>query len=196
MKTEWTMLRIIAGKHRNRRLQMIQSDALRPTSSRTRESIFNILIHGEWSEQASVLEGATVLDLYCGTGALGIEALSRGANHAIFIDMDPKHLAITRQNVVHVGELEHATFIRADSSHPPLARTLCDLVFLDPPYGKGLVAVTLQQLVAQKWLADNALVVVEISKHENMAIPPQFEELDKRIYGKTHIVILRFQSYG
>lgn len=186
-------MRVIGGKHRNRRIEAIDDKKLRPTAARTREAIFNILSHAEFAEDGvTVIDDAVVLDLFCGTGALGIEALSRGAKHVIFVDIEQKHLDVTRANVKFLDESENATFIRSDSANPPPARTQCNVVFLDPPYKKGLLGKALHNLIAGNWLADNAIVVVEMGKFEKLPEHEGYEVLRERVYGGTAVVILRY----
>lgn len=185
------MLRIITGKHRGRKLEVIESKTLRPTADRTREAVFNILTHSYTNEAGeSILEGAVVLDLFCGSGALAFEALSRGASKAVLIDIESEHLAIARANAEHLGETANVAFIRADSSNPPPAKFPCSLIFLDPPYRTGLAANALKHLKAGGWLQEESIIVVELDRREDLATPDDFEQLDERVYGNTKIILL------
>ncbi|MCD6034427.1 MAG: rsmD [Rickettsiales bacterium] len=191
------MLRIISGKHRNRRLDTTKDNAVRPTMARAREAIFNILTHGGFrgEDGNTVLDGAVVLDLFAGSGALGIEALSRGARHVIFIDINQKHLDVVRRNLEHVGESDNATLIRSDSSAPPPARFRCNVIFLDPPYDSDMIAKSLKSLVNGNWLEDRAVVVIERGKGEHeLPLPKGFTLIDERHYGKSAITILLWNS--
>lgn len=186
-------LKIISGKYRGRRIETLKDKALRPTTGRTREAVFNLLTHGKFLEGRNILDGANVLDLFCGSGALGMEALSRGATHATFMDANNRHLDVARNNVAHIGASGDASFVKTDSSNPPPARTQCDLVFLDPPYESGLAMPALQNLIKTHWLAEKAILVVELRKKENFLVPEGYQELDKRNYGITQIIILERQ---
>lgn len=185
------MMHVISGKYRRRKIQSFDQKGIRPTTGMAREAIFNILSHGQFSDdERTIFDGCTVLDLFCGTGALGIEALSRGAERAIFIDKDPKHLDVARHNVEHVGAMQDAQFIRSDSSNPPPAKMSCGLVFLDPPYESGLLVSTLQNLIKGGWLDTGSILVLEMQRNEKFHVPEGFNTLVDRHYGKTRIMLL------
>lgn len=188
------MLRIFAGKHRGRKLQVFDNKQVRPTAGRTREAIFNILNHGRFGGDERFLDDCTVLDLYCGSGALGLEALSHGASHAVFIDMNPECLTIAKKNAEHMGEGGNVTVIRSDSSNPPPARFPCSLVFVDPPYGKKLLVPSIQNLAARGWLKEGSIIVAEMGKKEDIPEIDGFTRIDDRIYGRTHVVLLEWRS--
>jgi len=186
-------MRIVAGSHRGRRLQVPPGDAVRPTADRAREALFNILAHAAWAEEP-VLDGARVLDAFCGSGALGLEALSRGAASCVFMDASPAVLECTRQNVATLDEEDRATLLRADALKPPPARTPCTLAFLDPPYGKDCVAPALTALAAAGWFANGAVVVAESDHRDLIETPGGFEVLDERGYGHTRLSIWRHRK--
>ncbi len=184
-------MRIIAGKHRGLTLASVgKGDAgahLRPTTDRVRESLFNLLLNGGYGDPVT---GARVLDLFAGTGALGLEALSRGAAHVTFVDDGTKARNLIRENIDKCRAQEATTFIRRDATRlgevqgPPY-----ELIFLDPPYGKGLGGKALSAALNGGWIAGDALIVWE----ENTAqdAPEGFDLLDQRKYGDTWINILR-----
>ena len=148
------MLKIVGGKHRGRAIATPEGEKTRPTSSRAREALFNILIHANWSDDGtSPLIDARVLDAFAGSGALGLEALSRGAAHATFLDSDPTAIKLIGENLRKLGETATAKVIRADVTHPPPSQRACDLAFLDPPYRSGLAAPALTAL-AEAGLAE------------------------------------------
>jgi 16S rRNA (guanine966-N2)-methyltransferase len=184
-------MRVISGKYRGRVIESVSGKQLRPTMGMAREALFNILSHGRF---ADLLDGANVLDLFCGCGALAIEALSRGAGHAVLIDIDPKHLDIARKNIHAIGESGNTTFIRGDSSTPPPTTLPCNLIFVDPPYGKKLADISLKNLIQTGWLAQDAIIVVETSKVEDVNAPAGFTELDDRKYGNSRIRILQWDK--
>jgi 16S rRNA (guanine966-N2)-methyltransferase len=186
------MLKIVGGKHRGRAIATPEGEKTRPTSSRAREALFNILIHANWSDDGtSPLIDARVLDAFAGSGALGIEALSRGAAHVTFLDSDPAAVTLIGENLRKVGETATAKVIRADATRPPPGREGCDLVFLDPPYRSGLATPALTALSEAGWLKPGAVATVELGHAEDLIAPPRFETVDERRYGAAKIVILR-----
>lgn len=187
------MLKIVGGKHRGRTLATPEGLATRPTASRARESLFNILAHASWrSDGTSPLIDARVLDAFAGSGALGIEALSRGAAHATFLDSDATAITMIGENLRKLGETGAAKVVRADATNPPASREPCDLVFLDPPYRKDLATPALKALAAAGWLKDGAIATVELASTETFVPPAGFEAIDERRYGAARIVILRY----
>jgi len=185
-------VRIVAGQHRGRVLQSPASDAVRPTSDRARESLFNILEHGKLATGGlSPVRGARVLDCFCGTGALGLEALSRGAAAAIFLDLDPAALSLARANAKTLCETSRAEFITADARRPPRATSPRTLVFLDPPYGEGLAGPALLALADAGWFGPGAIAVVETAHHEDVPVPEGFAAVDERRYGKAKLTFLK-----
>lgn len=185
-------MRIISGKHRGRRISMHDKTEIRPTSGRTREAIFNILTHGSFGRDGeSPLIGKRVVDIFCGTGGLGLEALSRGAAHVTFVDRDPRSLKLARENIEHFKEEDASHIIRSDSTQLPPASYPCTVAFADPPYNKGQATPALKSLKANGWLEPEAIVVLEISVHENVEIPEGYAVLDERKYGNSKVLILQ-----
>ncbi len=194
-------MRIVAGIHRGRTLRAPAGHAIRPTLDRVREAVFNVLAHGiawdgiAWDGIAwDGIGGARVLDLFAGAGALGLEALSRGAAHAVFVDRDDGALAAIRGNAAALGEGERVTVIKADATRLGIASAGergFTLAFLDPPYGQGLVAPTLRALAAGGWLVQGAIVVVETGAAEALAAPAAFAILDVRTWGPARVSFLR-----
>ncbi|UYN98004.1 MAG: 16S rRNA (guanine(966)-N(2))-methyltransferase RsmD [Enhydrobacter sp.] len=185
-------MRIVAGKHRGRALASPEGLATRPTSSRAREALFNILAHANWrSDGTSPLIEARVLDAFAGSGALGLEALSRGAAHATFFDTDPAAIKLIGENLRKLGETARAKVVRADATRPPPGREPCDLVFLDPPYRTGLAAQAAMALADAGWIAADAIVTVELASNEDLVPPSGFEAIDERRYGAAKIVVLK-----
>ena len=189
-------MRIVGGKHRGRKIfgPEDEKDALRPTSDRARESLFNILEHGRLSRDGtSLVRDARVLDVFCGTGAFALEALSRGAAHATLIDLDPAAIALAHRNVTALGESAKARVVQADATKPLHGAAAHTLVFLDPPYRSGLAAPALAALAAGGWVAPDALCIAEIERREPFEPPPGFTALDERTYGRARLVFLRQQ---
>src|SRR5207245_4093723 len=162
------------GSHRGRRLLAPPGETVRPTSDRAREALFNILSHGQFATGGIPFADAAVLDAFAGTGAFGLEALSRGADAAVFIEQDREALAILRRNIAALGEGARAQIIPGDASHPPRAMSGCAVAFLDPPYRSGLAAPALAALGTAGWFAPNALAVIEIAAREGFAMPAGF----------------------
>src|ERR1051326_8069169 len=175
-------MRIVAGKHRGRRIAAPPGDAVRPTSERAREALFNILAHGRFAP-APVFEDARVLDVFAGTGAFGLEALSRGARFATFIEKDRAAREALAANVKALGEAGRTRLLAADATAPPRADGHYDLVFLDPPYRSALAAPALKALRRTGWLALGALIVVELAARSDFEPPAGFEALEERRYG-------------
>ncbi len=185
-------MRVIAGRHRGRRLAAPEGRALRPTADRVRESVFNILAHGGFGVGgASLLPGAYALDAFAGTGAMGIEALSRGAAHATFLETDRAALAALRANLAAVREQPNATVLAADVLHPPRPARPVTVAFLDPPYGEGKGPVALAALADAGCFEPGAIVMLEVAAREPFVPPAGFAILDERRYGAARIVVLR-----
>jgi 16S rRNA (guanine966-N2)-methyltransferase len=182
-------LRIVGGRHRGRPLHALEDERVRPTASRTREAAFDILVHGVPAAHCR-LRDAEVLDAFAGTGALGLEALSRGAARATFIEKDRAALEALQRNVARLGEEGRAHILAGDATRPPRAPQAVGLAFLDPPYGEGLGPVALTALAAAGWLADGAVVMVESAVAEGFAPPAGFRIIDARRYGKAAITFL------
>lgn len=180
-------MRIVGGKHRGRSLVAPGGRDTRPTTDRTRQAIFNILAHADWAPE---FEGVAVVDAFCGTGALGLEALSRGASWCGFLDMGRPALDAVRANVEALREAANAQILRADATKPPPASRACMLAFLDPPYGQGLAPRALEGLLRAGWLADGALAVVEVADRDPMPLPNGFTAVDERRYGDTRVAFL------
>ena len=190
-------MRIVAGRHRGRRLVAPRGCDVRPTADRTRQALFNILEHGHFvAGGGSPLRGALVLDAFAGTGAMGLEALSRGAEQAVFMETAREALEALQRNVAACREADHTEILRVDATHPPQARAGCSLAFLDPPYNSGLAAPCLAALAAAGWLAGGALCTVELAVGEDFTPPVGFEVLDERRYGAARVVLLRFGGGG
>jgi 16S rRNA (guanine966-N2)-methyltransferase len=183
-------MRIAGGELRGRAIRTPAGEATRPTSDRARQAIFNILEHAAFSPG---VDGARVLDLFAGSGAMGLEALSRGAASCLFVEQAEPALAAIRANLDAFGLGNRARSLRQDATR--LARRLdteapFDLAFLDPPYGKGLGETALMALHAGDWLADDAVAVLERGSGEGELALPGFETLDKRRYGAATVLFL------
>jgi 16S rRNA (guanine966-N2)-methyltransferase len=184
-------MRIVGGRLKGRALHGPKSDAIRPTSDRLRESLFNILVHS----YGDPLPGARVIDLFAGTGAFGLEAISRGADFCLMVDDGAQARALIRENVETIGLGGVTRIFRRDARKlgesppgPPY-----DLAFLDPPYGKALAEPALDALDKGFWLAPDALVIVEEAAAVELAPSPAYQTLERRDYGETQLVFLRYR---
>jgi 16S rRNA (guanine966-N2)-methyltransferase len=184
-------MRVVAGKFRGRAIAAPGHEGLRPTSDRVRESVFNILAHGIADFE---LEGARVIDLFAGTGALGLEALSRGAAYCLFVEDSADARALIRTNIEAFGLSGETRIFRRDATDLGPAGNMepYSLAFLDPPYGKGLGEKALAILAEGKWLTPGAICVLEDRVGVNVNLPPAFERLDTRTYGDTEVRFLRY----
>ena len=183
------LMRVVGGRLRGRALQSPQSQAIRPTADRLRESLFNILVHA----YDDPIDGARVLDLFAGTGALGIEALSRGAAFALFVDDGVEARALLREQCRGARPRRHQQVFRRDATQLGPAHPMepFSLVFADPPYGKGLAEKALASAREGGWLVPGALAVIEEATAASFTAPEGFEELERRGYADTEFVFLR-----
>jgi len=187
-------MRIVAGKFKGHALTAPKDQATRPTPDRVREALFNILHHGLQDFQ---LEGTRVLDLFAGTGALGLEALSRGAKYCLFIENAPAARGLIRINVEALQLTGVTKIWRRDACAlgPPGNMEPFDLVFADPPYGKGLGEMALRQVRDYGWIKSGGIAVVEEHTGSIFEIPDGYDELDQRKLGNTQIILLRIPPH-
>src|SRR5579863_3455592 len=185
-------MRIGGGRLRGRALASPKSKSIRPTADRLRESLFDILRHA----YGDPVSGARVLDLFAGTGALGIEAVSRGAAFALFIDDGAEARALIRENVAALGLGGVTRLFRRDATKLGLAHPVepFSLVFLDPPYGQNLAEKALAAARQGGWLSPEALIVVEEATKARFVAPEGFSELERRVYDDTEFIFVRFNS--
>ncbi len=183
-------MRVIGGRLRGRNIAGPSTQAIRPTQDRLRESLFNILMHA----YENPMLDARVLDLYAGTGALGIEAVSRGAKFTLFVDNGSEARALLRDNVESLGLGGVTKVYRRDASDPGPAHPVepFSLVFIDPPYRMKLAEKSLAALRDGGWLVSQALLVVEEAKDAGFAAPEGYEELERRAYDETEFTFLRY----
>ncbi len=186
-------MRIIGGRLRGTRLgapgPAAEHGHLRPTSDRVRETVFNLLGHGPYGTPP-LPEGRRVLDLFAGTGALGLEALSRGAAFAVFVEDHPASRALIRENVERLRLTGQTKLWRRDATRlGPCRGAPYDLVFADPPYGRGLAQAALASAREGGWIAPGAVVVVETALDEEPPAPPGLVPVDDRRYGDTRVLI-------
>jgi 16S rRNA (guanine966-N2)-methyltransferase len=185
-------MRVVGGRLKGRNIASPSSQAIRPTQDRLREALFNILAHA----YGNPMLDARVIDLFAGTGALGIEAVSRGASFALFVDNGAEARALLRQNVEALGLGGTTKVYRRDATNlvPAYPSEPFALAFCDPPYRMKLADKALASLRDGGWLVPDALVVVEEARDAGFVAPEGFEELERRAYDDTEFTFLRFKS--
>lgn len=186
-------MRIVGGHLKGRPLARPRSGDLRPTSDKVRQALFNILEH---SIDDFELTGAHVLDLFAGTGALGLEAMSRGAASCVFVEQNPTARAVIQDNLTTFGLGGTTRVFRRDAANlgPSPKQLKFNLLLLDPPYNQGLAERALASAVAGNWVADGAIAVIEEDVKAELELPAGFVQLDHREYGTTQLVIARFDG--
>ncbi|GAA0393749.1 16S rRNA (guanine(966)-N(2))-methyltransferase RsmD [Brevundimonas terrae] len=186
-------MRIVAGSLKGRAIVAPEGQGTRPTSDRARQAIFNVLEHAAWAED--VLDGARVIDLYAGSGALGYEAISRGGAFCLFVETDDEARGAIRENMDAYGLFGRTRVHRRSAidlgPRPGSTGEAFTLAFLDPPYAKGLGEQTLQKLLEGNWLAPEAVVVYERGSDEPEIDTPGYERMDARDYGAARVLFLK-----
>ncbi len=185
-------MRIVSGKLKGRSIITPEGRDTRPTSDRAREAMFNILAHAAW---APPIEDARVIDLYAGSGALGFEALSRGASYCLFVETHVKARGVIRENIEKFQQFGTTRIHRRSAvdlgKRPAGAGEKFDIAFMDPPYGYELVDPAITELVKGDWLADDAIIVAEVSKDDPEPKFPGFEVLHEKSYGAARVYMAR-----
>ncbi len=184
-------MRIVGGSLRGRRLLAPIDRSLRPTAERTRESLFDLLTQGRALSGRDAVAGATVMDAFAGTGALGLEALSRGAESAVFLEKSHAACSLIRRNLVNFGIAQKGRVQQGDALHPPPSRQAVDLCLMDPPYGADLEEPALLALARAGWLGPETLIALERAAKDRVILPPGAELLDERRYGRARILLFR-----
>lgn len=184
-------MRIVGGQFKGRAISAPQGRDTRPTSDRARESVFNVLAHADWSPG---VEGRRVIDLFAGSGALGLEAISRGATFALFVETDAAARGAIRDNIEALGLFGNTRIHRRDATDlgakPAGLGDPFDLVFLDPPYAKKLGERALSHLIKGEWITSGAVIMFEVGADETPDVPA-FEVLDERVYGAAKVLFLK-----
>lgn len=185
-------MRIVGGEFRGRSLATPKSNDIRPTTDRTRESLFNILSHS----YPEALDGTRALDLFAGTGAVGLEALSRGCRQALFVEQGVEGRGLIQTNIETLGLQGRAKVFRRDATSLGGVGTMepFHLVFADPPYAKGLGEKALESAAVGNWLVPGALVILEERADVQPAPVAVFENLDVRVFGDTRMHFYRFRG--
>ncbi|MCJ9428472.1 16S rRNA (guanine(966)-N(2))-methyltransferase RsmD [Kordiimonas marina] len=181
------MTRIIAGRHKGRRLDVPPGKDIRPTTDRMRERVFSMLMHRRYPDMA----GARVADLFAGTGALGLEALSRGAAHITFVEQAPASLQCLKANIATLHAEAETTVLRANAGALPTSKDAHDFIFMDPPYRMGLVRPALDAILRGGWLAEDGAIICELARDDDTDFPEALELVDERQQGQQRIVFLK-----
>lgn len=178
-------MRIIGGTYRGKKLINPPNEAIRPTTDRMRETLFNMLEHGA----GPGIRGSRILDLFAGSGALGIEALSRNAEHVTFVDNDHSSMKLVKRNTALIGDPDNASYISLDGTKIT-SSTPYDIILIDPPYNEGLIELALQNILGRALLSDTGVIVIEYASNKEFEIPTQFTELKKKKIGEATFSIL------
>ena len=185
-------MRIVGGKHKGKPLSAPKGQTTRPTSDRARESVFNVLAHGIDGVE---LTGARIADIFAGTGALGLEALSRGGSFCIFIESDKKTATTLKQNISALSEEKNTQVISTLAQKAPSPPDgAVDIAFLDAPYAKGLSEQAITQLIANGWFKHGSIVVIEVGKDEELKLPKELGVMKEKISGAARIIFARFMA--
>ena len=182
-------MRIIGGAQRGQKLITPPDKNIRPTTDRMRETIFNILTHSSGG-----LEGARILDVFAGTGAMGLEALSRGAAHCTFFDRDKEALRLVKRNSELMGNLDKTTVRNVSAPRFLPSKTAYDVIFLDPPYGLDIISDTVNALRENDYLADHTILIAEYAAENNIPFPDFLTIIKERTYGDARFTILTIQK--
>ena len=181
------MTRIIAGRFKGRRMEVPTGRDIRPTTDRMRERLFSMLMHSRYPD----MDGANVADLFAGTGALGLEALSRGAAHVTFAEKARASLDCLKGNIETLGVKDDVSILPVDASKLPSAKARFDFIFMDPPYRMGLVRPTLDALLQGGWLAKDGVIICELATDDDTVLPENLEVIDERSQGQQRLLFLR-----
>lgn len=180
------MIRIITGKFKGRKLSVLEGRDIRPTTDRMRERVFSMLGHHRYPD----IHRARVADIFAGTGALGLEALSRGASHVSFVEKSPASLKVLETNIAALKVQDQTQILKIDAqtlSKPPAP---FDIIFLDPPYRMGLLAPTLNSIIATDWLSKDSVIIAELASDDETDFPESLDIVDERTQGQQRIVFL------
>ncbi|UTW54849.1 16S rRNA (guanine(966)-N(2))-methyltransferase RsmD [Kordiimonas sp. SCSIO 12610] len=181
------MTRIIAGKYRGRKLKVAEGRDIRPTTDRMRERVFSMLGHHRYPD----MHDARVADLFAGTGALGLEALSRGARHITFVEKSQSSLDNLDHNISSLDVRDHVTVLKVSARALPPISDPYDFIFMDPPYRMGLLEPTLERITSSKWLSNDGVIIAELASDDDIDFTDSLELVDERIQGQQRVVFLK-----
>lgn len=179
-------MRIIGGTYRGKKLNPPQDKNIRPTTDRMRETLFNMLEHGA----GPGIRGSRILDLYAGTGALGLESLSRSADHVTFIENNHRSMKLIKENAKLIGNPNNASYLSLDATKISKRIGIFDVIFMDPPYRKELVKPTIQNILDHELLSEEGIIIAEYASDEEIEFPSKLEEIKSRKMGDATFSIL------
>jgi 16S rRNA (guanine966-N2)-methyltransferase len=185
------VLKIISGKFKNRSIPVPLKAKFKPSTTKLREAIFSIIYSWKFDIK---LEDANVLDLFCGSGSLGLEALSRGAKFATFVDISQEEVERLKDFIKKISQEEVTQVFRANATRLPLATKKYDIVLIDPPYFENLASGALESLARNDWLAESAIVIIESARSQPLVIPESYTQVDMRTYSKTKLIFLQHEQ--
>ncbi|WP_341755806.1 16S rRNA (guanine(966)-N(2))-methyltransferase RsmD [Candidatus Tisiphia endosymbiont of Ptychoptera albimana] len=185
------MIRIIAGKHKNRIIPTLKNSNYRPSTGKIREAIFSILTSGEFIDCRLFNNESKVLDLFAGTGSLAFESCSRGAGAVTLVDINANYLQAAKEFASKIGKLDKMTFLNINAIALPKCKNSFDLIFIDPPYGHNLVSKAVNALKKGQWLKDGSIIVVELAKNEDFS-NDSLQLIKEKIYGDSKLLILKY----
>ena len=188
-------MKIIAGKHKNRVIPTIKTSNYRPTTSKFREALFSIISSGEFVNLQPIIN-ANILDLFAGTGIFSFESLSRGAKKATLIDNNPEHLKLIEKFANKIGEKDNINCQLADATDLARSNIQYNIVFIDPPYYNNLCVKTLNCLIKNNWLENNAIIAMEMEKTAKLVLGdfPNLHLLKEKVYGNSRLIIVRYEQ--
>ena len=184
-------MKIIAGKYKNRIIPTAKNSNFRPSTSKFKEALFSILFSGEFAQSQPLLD-ASILDVYSGSGAISFEALSRGASNACLIDNNPDNLRVAKEFAEKIGIQDNMRFMQIDALFLPKSTRQYEIVFIDPPYFRNMAEKTIKSLINNGWLANGAIVAVELAKKENIEEINVLELIKNNIYGNSKLLLFRY----
>jgi 16S rRNA (guanine966-N2)-methyltransferase len=185
------MLKIISGRLKNRIIPIDPKAKFKPSTTRTREAIFSII--NSWKFEQTLQE-SNVLDVFCGSGSLGLEALSRGAKFVSFIDVEMAQINLLKQFVSKIGEEQNVGFIHSGATRLPYSNKMYHIVLMDPPYFENLASSTLVSLKKGNWLASSAIIILEVATQEDIELPEGYSQVDVRVYGNNKLLFLKYEQ--
>jgi 16S rRNA (guanine966-N2)-methyltransferase len=186
------MLRIIAGKHKNRIIPKVKNAKCRPSTSKFKEAVFSILTSGEFIENDLFSGDAHVLDLFSGTGSYGFEAISRGVKSATLIDINSDCIKLAQGFAELIGEKHNINFLHLNALSLPKSNRTYDLVFIDPPYHNNFVTKAIDSLIKGSWVSSGTLIVAELGQKDDISLQDNIFLLKQKTYGNSKLLILKY----
>ena len=188
------MLKIIAGKHKNRLIPKAKNAECRPSTSKFKEAVFSILTSGEFIDEDLFCGDKNALDLFSGTGSYGFEALSRGVTSVTFIDMNLDSIRLAKDFAELIGEKDNTSFLHLNALSLPKSNCNYDLVFIDPPYHNNFVPKAIDSLIKNNWIKNGSLLVAELGQKDDILLQDNIKLLKQRIYGNNKLLVLKYEQ--